>query len=485
MLIRILVVVNDSDLEQRLERLLGPLDAALAMAPTRAILWDRLNAFPADLVVISRAALEEPIQNTIETIRALPGNPETIVVWDQEDAEVRVRLLVAGCTAVVNKNLSDELLRDVFEAFVRRQQRVANDRIQRDLEVSRPTFDDFASSSASMKTFTRIARRVARSDSSVLIEGETGVGKEWLARALHGASERASGPFVPVTLAAVPENLLEAELFGHTKGAFTGAVGARRGCFELAHGGTLLLDEIGDLPRHLQVKLLRVLQERKISRLGSETSVAIDVRVIAATNRRLLDEIAADRFREDLYYRLGVVTLEVPPLRERPEDLTRLLEKFFIDFRMRLKARVTGFSEEALNALQNYTWPGNVRELINVVERSVLLAEGDEITLDDLPRTIVPGRAVLTTPSALLSALSTPAWRKREWKEVRDATLEACERIYYKEQLTLSGGNLKETASAAGVNPKSLYTVMKRHGFVKAAFRKPTSPTSGPSAEAV
>jgi DNA-binding NtrC family response regulator len=476
-LIRVLLVVNDPLLERRLETIVAPLDTAMATAPPRAVLWDRVRAFPADLVVISRAALEDPIENTIRTIQALPESPETIVVCEREDAEERARLLIAGCTAVLNSSLDDAMLRDVFDAFVTRHRQTGIDRLQRQLDSDLPTFDDFSSASASMKTFLHIARRVAGSESSLLIQGETGVGKERLARAIHGASARASGPFVPVTLAALPENLLEAELFGHGKGAFTGALGARRGCFELAHGGTLLLDEIGDLPRHLQVKLLRVLQERTIQRLGSENAIDINVRVIAATNRNLLDEIKAGRFREDLYYRLGVVTLEMPPLRERREDIPDLLSRFFGDSRTRLKSRVSGFSAEAVNALQEYAWPGNVRELINVVERAILLAEGDEVSIDNLPATIVPGRVVLGTPGSLLEALCTPGWQEREWKDVRDATVEACERIYFSELLARTHGNLKRTASAAGINPKSLYGVMKRHRLEKKEFKRPGAPS--------
>lgn len=478
-LIRVLLVVNDPELEQRLESIVAPLDAAMATAPPRAVLWDRVRAFPADLVVISRAALEDPIENTIRTIQALPESPETVVVCDHEDAEERARLLIAGCTAVVNSNLNDAMLRDVFDAFVTRHRQTGIDRLQRQLDVDLPTFDDFSSANASMKTFLHIARRVAGSESSLLIQGETGVGKERLARAIHGASARASGPFVPVTLAAFPENLLEAELFGHAKGAFTGALGARRGCFELAHGGTLLLDEIGDLPRHLQVKLLRVLQERTIQRLGSEKSIDINVRVIAATNRNLLDEIKAGHFREDLYYRLGVVTLEMPPLRQRQEDISGLLSRFFRDFRIRQKGRVSGFSTEAVRALQEYAWPGNVRELINVVERAILLAEGDEIAIYDLPATIVPGRVALGTPASLLEALCTPEWREKKWRDVRDATVEACERIYFSELLARTRGNLKQTALAAGINPKSLYGVMKRHRLEKSQFKGPDVPSVG------
>lgn len=473
MLVRVLLIVDDAELERRLDRIFEPLQAAVATAPQRAVLWDRVKAFPADLVVIQRSSLVAPIATTVETIQALPERPEVIVMGDDENAQERAELLIAGCTAVLNTALDDKILCDAFDRFVTRQRKTSIERLQHELDVPKPRLTDFESTSTAMRSFLRIVGRVVEPDSSLLIQGETGVGKERLARAIHAASPRASSPFIPINVSAFPEPLVEAELFGYEKGAFTGAVAARRGCFELAHGGTMLLDEIGELSTHLQVKLLRVVQERVIQRLGSEQPIHINVRVMAATNRNLSDEIESGSFRSDLFYRLSVVTLDVPPLRDHPEDIPRLVRRYLEEFRVRLRSKVSSFSDEAMQAMVRYAWPGNIRELINVVERSVLLCEGEEIVVDDLPRTIVPGprnRGEAAVPTAL-EAMFKGDWRARPWREVRDAVVGACEHSYIVEQLGRTNGSVEETARRAGLNPRSLYNLMKRHGLKKEDYR--------------
>lgn len=473
MLVRALLIVDDVDLERRLDHIFEPLETAVATAPRMAVLWDRVKAFPADLVVISRASLHDPIELTVETILALPERPEVIVVGQEEDAEERAQLLIAGCTAVLNLSLDDNTLRDAFNAFVTRHRQTSIERLQHEIDAPQPKLSDFESASATMQSFLRIVNRVVEPDSSLLIQGETGVGKERLARGIHAASPRGSSPFIPVTLSAFPESLVEGELFGYEKGAFTGAISARRGCFEMAHGGTIFLDEIGELPQHLQVKLLRVLQERVIQRLGSEESIHVNVRVMAATNRDLTEEMKAESFRRDLYYRLSVVTLDIPPLRLHPEDIPRLAERYLADFRVRLNSDVASFSEEAMHALERYSWPGNIRELINVVERSVLLCEGKQITLDDLPRTFVPAprhKGDGNSCSAL-DVLFDGDWQSRPWKDVRDAVISTCEQAYFTHQLDRTKGNVDETSRCAKINPRSLYDLMKRHGLKKEEFK--------------
>ncbi len=474
MLIRVQIVIDDPKLESRLDSIFEPLDIAIATAPQDAVLWDRVNAFPADLVVIGRSSLPEPITDTIETILALPEHPEIIVISDEENADERTRLLIAGCTAVLNSGLDDSVLRSALSAFVTRQRNTSIERLQNQVDVpSAPRLSDFESESAGMRSFLRVVDRVVEPDSSLLIQGETGVGKEWLARAIHAASPRASGPFIPVILSSFPESLVEGELFGYEKGAFTGAVNARRGCFEMAHGGTLMLDEIGELSRHLQVKLLSVLQDRVVRRLGSEELIPVNVRVMAATNRDLQEEIKARRFRRDLYYRLSVVTLDVPPLNQRSEDIPKLAARYLDEFRIRLKSKVTRFSDEAIEALIKYDWPGNIRELINVVERAVLLCESDQIRLNDLPRTIVPALQQVgsTFSSPLLDVLFDGQWQLRSWEDVRQAFLGSCEHAYFVRQLGETKGNIQKTAQRAGINPRSLYDLMKRHGLKKEDFR--------------
>ena len=242
--------------------------------------------------------------------------------------------------------------------------------------------------SPAMERVIGIASRVAAVDSAVLIVGESGVGKERLARFIHEASPRSAGPFIPVNCGAVPDALVESELFGHARGAFTGALNERPGLFEAAHGGTLLLDEVGEVPLPMQVKLLRVLQDHEIRRVGENRQRRVNVRVIAATNRNLAEDVADRRFRRDLYYRLRVVEIVVPPLRERPEDLRGLAQMLLVRICSQMGRSITSYTPDALDQILRYPWPGNVRELENAVERACALATGDVIDVDDLPEEV-------------------------------------------------------------------------------------------------
>jgi DNA-binding NtrC family response regulator len=335
---------------------------------------------------------------------------------------------------------------------------------------------DFACESPAMRRLLDLARRVCASDCSLLILGETGVGKEWLARAIHEEGQRASAPFVAVNCAALPETLLESELFGHERGAFTGAERSKRGQFELAHRGTLFLDEIGDMPLHLQIKLLRVLQDRALQRLGAEQTIAIDVRIVAATNRDLEAALAAGTFRNDLYYRLAVMTLTLPPLRERREDIPALLLAYLELFRAEAGKDVREIAPEALAALIDYGWPGNVRELINVMERAVLLCRGPVITPADLPQHVAaPGSSEVAATAAPAAgngfSILPPGWLELPLSSVRREAVDAVERRYLSEQLRRTGGRVGEAALRAGLDPRSLYDKMKRLGISKDDFR--------------
>ncbi len=239
-----------------------------------------------------------------------------------------------------------------------------------------------------MQQVYRTTRRVARSNASVLLLGETGTGKELIATAIHRLSNRSTGPFVKVNCGALSESLLESELFGHVRGAFTGAVSNRIGRFEAAHTGTIFLDEINSTTHHLQVKLLRVLQEQEFERVGDTQTVRVDTRVIAASNRNLMDEVEQERFREDLYWRLNVVPIEIPPLRLRRDDIPALVTHFLDYYNEANDRYVVHIQHEAMDGLRDYHWPGNVRELQNYIERAVVMAEGDELTLDLLPGTV-------------------------------------------------------------------------------------------------
>ncbi|MGH7503049.1 MAG: sigma 54-interacting transcriptional regulator [Longimicrobiales bacterium] len=298
--------------------------------------------------------------------------------------------------------------------------------------------------SGAMQRVLDVASRVARVDSTILITGESGVGKERVARLIHEESPRAGGPFVAINCGAVPEGLLESELFGHAKGAFTGATQDRPGLFEAAMGGTLLLDEIGDVPPAMQVKLLRTLQEREVRRVGENRNRPIDVRVLAATNRDLVADVNAARFRQDLYYRLRVVEIRVPPLRERRDDILALARTFLADAVGRTGRKVTGLTPRAANQLVRYGWPGNVRELENAIERAVVLARGNRIDLEDLPEEV---------------GLALPvAWSPGEVRPLEDI-----EREYILAVLQANDGNRARAAEQLGIGTATLYRKLKRY----------------------
>ena len=298
--------------------------------------------------------------------------------------------------------------------------------------------------SPAMRRVMDLARRVANIESSVLITGESGVGKERVARFVHERSSRTSGPFIAVNCGAITEALLESELFGHTRGAFTGAARDRTGLFEAANHGTLLLDEIGDISPGMQQKLLRVLQEREVRRVGDNESRPIDVRILAATNRDLATRVAADQYRQDLYYRLKVIDLHVPALRERRNDILPLARRFLADARLRMKRRITGLSAGAAEQLLRHDWPGNVRELENAIERAVALARGLHVELEDLPDEV---RHAAPTPNARGSVRS----------------LDAVAKDYILAVLERNGGNRARTAEQLGIGSATLYRKLKSY----------------------
>lgn len=335
-----------------------------------------------------------------------------------------------------------------------------------------PRLTDFASANAPMRAALALATKIAAGDTTLLLLGETGVGKEWMARSIHEAGRRAVGPFVAINCAALNESLIESELFGHEEGAFTGAVRIHRGCFEIAEGGTVFLDEIAELPLQLQAKLLRVLQEREVRRVGAERSLVVDVRVMSASNCDLLAEVHAGRFRKDLYYRLSVVSLTIPPLRQRREDVPMLVERFLQSFAGPC-SRSVRFDAEALAAMIRYDWPGNIRELMNAVERAVLLAPGDVITADLLPEAVVGTALSLSRRQTYADGAAVAnAPLADSLRVVRRQAIDAAERAYLTGLLRQTGGKVGETARRAGVTARALSARMRRFGLRKEEFRK-------------
>lgn len=461
MLIRTLLSPASSPALERARRLLESLGAGTTVVDDLPSLRDRLSHQDIDLVIVLRDLLPDPPQQLLESLRELPHRPDLIVLRQGEDGVDRAALLAAGCLAVVPSDLADEPLRETLAALLERRRAAVEPHLG--LTLIEGGLDELGAHSPAMVAMVRMARRVATADSTVFLLGETGVGKERLARAIHRESPRRDRPFIAVNCAALPETLLESELFGHEKGAFTGATHSRRGHFELAHGGTLFLDEVAEMTPALQGKLLRALEERTIQRLGGERPFAVDVRILAATSRDVQREIEEGSFRQDLYYRLAVVTLTVPPLRARNEDLPVLVENLLERLGRKLGRPGLTIAPEGMAALAGYHWPGNVRELVNVLERTILLAEGPEIGPEDLPREIL-------YPTDTPTEAALPAGGSRLDRPLSEVLAET-ERAYLQAQLRKTGGHVGETARRAGLDRRSIYQKMKRHGLEKESFR--------------
>ncbi len=320
---------------------------------------------------------------------------------------------------------------------------------------------DIIGRSKQMMAVYDVISKVADTPSTVLITGESGTGKELIARALHQHSSRRNKPFIAINCAAIPQNLMESELFGHEKGAFTGAISSRAGRFELAHEGTLFLDEIGEIPVEMQVKMLRALQEGSFERVGGIQTIKVEVRVVAATNQNLQEKIKQGTFREDLFYRLNVVPIHLPPLRERRSDIPLLVQHFIDKFNLRLRKSIEGITPEALNSLQEYQWPGNIRELENVIERCLLFALGAQITLQELPPELLQSGAQggVYIPPAIACDMSMSL--PELWKIQK----ERLEREMLRRALDQTQGNVTKAADLLGISRKSMQKKMKDLGL--------------------
>ena len=437
------IVVDDDPLACRiLTRMLGPEHQVTAFGNGEEAL-DHFRRHGAEIIL---SDLKMPRLGGMELlVRVKEINPEVpvFIITGHSSLDGAVAAVKNGAYDYIAKPFDpDDVLVRINRALKERrlEETVALYRQERELEQERHTP---LTRSRAMEEVLALGRRVARSDSSVLIQGETGVGKELVARMIHHCSPRREQPFVPVNCGALAEGVLESELFGHERGAFTGAIARRAGYFELANHGTLFLDEIGTTGNPFQVKLLRVLQDRTVTRVGSGTPIEVDTRILAATNQNLEEAVRRGTFRNDLYYRLNVVTLVIPPLRERPEDIPLLVEHFMQRYR-RINPRVRGIADAGRRLLERYDYPGNVRELENIIERAMILETGEEITPQSL---LVEGSGAGEVPAE------------------ESLRMAEAERDHILRVLRSCGGRKLEAARRLGINKTTLWRKMKRYGL--------------------
>jgi two-component system response regulator AtoC len=461
---QILIVEDDGNLGFVLREAMTRKGYRADIVGTLAAIPDRLKASQYDLLLLDMKLPDGDGIDAIPQCRKLAPDTPIIAMTAYAGRDAATEALRRGAYDFFTKPLKmGELEVVVGRALEHRrlQQQIAL------LDASRTAgFEELVGSSQGFVRALEAARRVAPTDVTVLIEGESGTGKELLAQAIHLRSARKNGPLVAVNCAAIPEGLLESELFGHERGAFTGAIRTRVGRFEVARGGTLLLDEIGDMPLAMQAKILRALEERKISRVGSERSIDVDVRIIAATNQTLSQLVDSGRFRADLFYRLRGIQLRLPALRERLDDLPELIDAFLDRARRKLSRTTTTLSNEALQCLWSYAWPGNVRELKHVLEGAVLLSDG-VILPEHLPPAIQTMPVVQDRGAASGRTL--------------DETMEDVERQLIVDALGRSGGIQVRAARLLGITEQSLWYRMKKYGIVARVAGVP--PTLPPVAE--
>jgi DNA-binding NtrC family response regulator len=462
--IRILLVDDDETFLRVLGGVLAASGYSVLSAHSGAEALARLEKEPADVVL---SDLVMPGMDGVELVGLLrdshPGTPVLLMTAFSEDDEI-ARGIEAGAVDFLPKGASPrELVARIRRALETRRvlEEIAELRRLRDLTQSRRRKTDLLiGGSEAIQSIYRQIGMLARNDVTVLIEGESGTGKELVARTIHLSGPRAAAPFVVVNCGAIPENLLEDELFGHVRGAFTGAYSDHPGVFEQADGGSVLLDEIGELPSAMQVKLLRFLQTPELRRIGGRRSLRVDVKILAATNRDLEKELRAGRFREDLYYRLKVVPIRVPPLRERREDIPMLVDHFVRTHAPALGRPEPSFAPEAFRKLMGWSWPGNVRELENLVRNLLITIDRPRIEGNDV---VLPGQPAPSAPGTIDLSVPLPELRKR--------VVESLERDYVRLALAEAGGNVSAAARRAGLDRKNFAHLAAKAGVDPAGFR--------------
>ncbi|PYN06843.1 MAG: sigma-54-dependent Fis family transcriptional regulator [Candidatus Rokuibacteriota bacterium] len=434
--IRVLVADDESRLRELLVRELGRKGHEVEGVSDGEAALTRLRDAAYDIVILD---MKMPRKEGIEVLRelsAFPEHPQVIVMTGFQEVATAVEAMKLGAYDYLTKPTKIEELDVVIRKAAEKGQLLRDNHALRAHAAGAAPFSGILTKSPRMHDVMRVVERVAPTDSAVLVLGESGTGKELVARAIHERSPRAQRPFVPIHCGALPREVLESELFGHEKGAFTGAIAAKPGLIDLADGGTLLLDEIGEMEPDSQVKLLRAIETGMFFRVGSTRSRTVDVRIVASTNRDLAEAMKSGEFRQDLYYRINTITVTLPPLRERPEDIA-LLAQHFVEANAAYGAK--RLSAAALAALEAYPWPGNVRELLHAIERAVILSRGEEIQPSDLP------------PEVLGAAAPSPV------VGVAGASLETIERQHIVATLRQVSGHRGKAAALLAIDPKTLY----------------------------
>jgi len=463
---RILIVDDEPDMLENCSRILSRQGHACLTAENGRAALAILEHERPDLLLTDLKMPEMDGMALLQHAHALDPTLPVIVITGFASIESAVAAVREGAFDYLPKSFSVDQLRVAVERALRhRGLQIENRNLRQQLQQTLG-LENVVGRSPAMTLVFELVKKAARSEANILVLGESGTGKELIARAIHANSPRASGPFVPVDCASLPEQLLESELFGHEKGAFTGAVRTKTGLVEAAHRGTLFLDEIGDLPASLQVKLLRALQERQIRRVGGTGLVDVDVRVVSATNRNLAEAIAKGQFREELYYRINVIAIRLPALRERAGDVRLLAHTFLKRYG---QERVTGLDEAAAEALDRYPWPGNVRELQNVIERACALADGPKITMKDLPEHVLHAGARPAAPEAggpgagPSAELGTGA--DLTLKAAKEQWLQVLEVSYLRDLLARHDGNVSSAAKAAGIDRKTFHRLINKYAL--------------------
>lgn len=465
---RVLVVDDEPELRRGVARMLSAGGMEVLRAEDAASALKILGRERVDVALVDQMMPRMSGLQLLEVMRTAHPGVAVIMMTAYGDVELAVKSVQAGAYDFLEKPFrsNDEVMLTISKAAERQRLVTRTAMLERKLEQGqKQAFGELIGNTPSMQEVYRVAMGVAPTQSTVLILGESGTGKELTAQAIHDHSGRSGRPFVAVNCSAIPENLVESELFGHVKGAFTGANNSREGLFQAADQGTIFLDEVGDLPLLAQVKLLRTLQEGEVKRVGSNETTQVDVRVLAATNVDLRKKIATGTFREDLYYRLNVISIELPPLRDRRDDIPILVHHFLRVFSKRQGRNITKISREAMNLLRAETWPGNVRELGNAVEYAFVFCKGDTLCAEDLPasrRSLLP-TAMPPAPSLGQSAVKLPeGLLDLPYREAKQLALEAFDGAYFTSVLQRTAGNISQAARQAGLDRSNFRRASKR-----------------------